>query len=153
MLKARFSSKDLAALTALLIFGVLLTIVVIIDGFPRAGYDSVIFAKWYRSFAFEFHLGDLYPRWLRQMNAGLGSPVLFFYPPIAYWLTAPFEAFCNDLTPWCQLGLVCDPGTRDVRPDRLCLASYAHRDASGIGWIAGVHAGAVPCLVSPVHRV
>jgi hypothetical protein len=40
------------------------------------------------------------------MNAGLGSPTFFYYPPLAYYLTVPFY-FLSEIDPngWYQLGL------------------------------------------------
>jgi hypothetical protein len=32
--------------------------------------------------------GDLLPRWSMIANAGLGSPIFYFYPPLAYWVAA-----------------------------------------------------------------
>lgn len=47
-------------------------------------------------FARQFRGGDLYPRWLTELNAGLGAPVFYFYPPLAYYIGAllpiPFDA-------------------------------------------------------------
>jgi len=43
---------------------------------------------WVKHFSEQFWHGDLYPRWLQNMNAGLGSPTFFFYPPASYYFTA-----------------------------------------------------------------
>ena len=43
--------------------------------------------------------GMLYPRWLSDLYAGSGSPVFFYYPPLAYWLTV-FFALLARLAPW-----------------------------------------------------
>lgn len=32
-------------------------------------------------FAVQLWQGELYPRWLMEMNGAFGSPVFFFYPP------------------------------------------------------------------------
>jgi hypothetical protein len=32
--------------------------------------------------------GDFYPRWIEEANSGYGSPVMMFYAPLAYLITA-----------------------------------------------------------------
>ncbi len=39
-------------------------------------------------FAGQFWQGDLYPRWCMKANAGLGSPVFFFYFPLPYYIAS-----------------------------------------------------------------
>ncbi len=52
-----------------------------------------------RFFSKQFWQGELYPRWLQDMFAGDGSPIFFYYPPLAYFITAffcflsPLDAF------------------------------------------------------------
>ena len=50
-------------------------------------YHHLIFSHHFSS---QLLQGDLYPRWLSQMNGGFGSPTFFFYPPIPYYLTTLF---------------------------------------------------------------
>lgn len=45
---------------------------------------------WVDQFADQLRQGILYPRWLPQSHAGLGSPVFYYYPPIAFYVAAPF---------------------------------------------------------------
>jgi hypothetical protein len=45
---------------------------------------------WLDQFAEQLRNGVLYPRWLPQSHAGLGSPVFYYYPPIAFYVAAPF---------------------------------------------------------------
>ncbi len=56
-----------------------------------SGHDFLIHWKWAKQFSEQIWIGDLYPRWLQNMNAGLGSPAFFFYPPIAYYFTSLFH--------------------------------------------------------------
>jgi hypothetical protein len=49
-------------------------------------------------FAEQFWQGEFYPRWLLNMNHGLGSPSLFIYPPFpsyVYALLLPVAAFIH----------------------------------------------------------
>lgn len=56
-------------------------------------------------FAAQFWAGDLYPHWLLDMNGGLGSPVFFYYPPVAYYLTSLLKPlFSSEVYGWQQLG-------------------------------------------------
>jgi uncharacterized membrane protein len=43
---------------------------------------------WAGQFAEQVRAGVLYPRWLPQSFAGLGSPTFYFYPPLAFWIDA-----------------------------------------------------------------
>lgn len=43
---------------------------------------------WAVQFSDQFRIGILYPRWLPDSFDGLGSPTFYFYPPIAFWVTA-----------------------------------------------------------------
>ncbi|MCU0550853.1 MAG: YfhO family protein [Leptolyngbya sp. Prado105] len=63
--------------------------------------DIPFHLRWTAQFAEQFWRGDLYPRWLHNMNAGLGSPVFFFYAPIPFFLTSLFHPlFANDPQNW-----------------------------------------------------
>jgi hypothetical protein len=53
-------------------------------GLPR-GNDSIEHIQWYFCFSQQFWRGDLFPRWLASMNAGLGSPSMFVYGPLPYY--------------------------------------------------------------------
>lgn len=62
--------------------------------------------KWSKHFSEQFWLGDLYPRWLLGMNAGLGGPTFFFYPPVPYYFTSLLHPlFANEAQGWHQLSL------------------------------------------------
>jgi hypothetical protein len=70
-----------------------------------ANGDAVFHSMWYTNFARQFFAGDLYPRWLLDMNGGLGSPVFFFYAPLPYYATLPFAPLLpNDVYGLSQLG-------------------------------------------------
>jgi hypothetical protein len=45
---------------------------------------------WLDQFAREFGRGVIYPRWLPLSHAGLGSPVFYYYPPLAFFAASPF---------------------------------------------------------------
>jgi 6-pyruvoyl-tetrahydropterin synthase related domain len=88
--------------------GIVLTLPVLILGVPFFSDDGVTHAMWYAHFSGQLFGGDLYPRWLMNMNAGLGSPVFFYYPPVPFFLTSllrPF--FAGDPQGWHQVGVSC----------------------------------------------
>jgi hypothetical protein len=59
-------------------------------GGPDIAHDSYWHLHWSQNFLQQFWRGDLYPRWLENMNGGLGSPAFFFYPPLPYFAATPF---------------------------------------------------------------
>jgi hypothetical protein len=68
--------------------GCFLTLPVLVHGISVQSDDGATHVVWYTSFATQFWAGDLYPRWLADLNNGLGSPAFFFYPPVPYFLTS-----------------------------------------------------------------
>ncbi|TZG28970.1 6-pyruvoyl-tetrahydropterin synthase-related protein [Sphingomonas montanisoli] len=66
---------------------VLLMAPALIDPAAMTG-DSYIAYRWQGYFAEAFWRGDLWPRWLPDLNFGSGSPVFFIYPPLSQWLPA-----------------------------------------------------------------
>lgn len=53
--------------------------------------DIIFYATVVKTFSAQFWQGDLFPRWLVHMNDGLGSPVVIFYPPLAFYVGALLE--------------------------------------------------------------
>lgn len=45
---------------------------------------------WASQFTALLHEGILYPRWLPWSHDGLGSPVFYYYPPLAFYVTGVF---------------------------------------------------------------
>lgn len=75
----------LAVLAAVMFFVALFTN-------PYFGWDAVFHYSWLRAVPSAMFAGDFYLRWLNDAYAGLGSPTFYFYPPLTYWLAAPFHA-------------------------------------------------------------
>jgi hypothetical protein len=93
-------------ITGIVIIGFILSIPAIFGGIFEA-HDLIAFhLKWSKHFTEQFWAGELYPRWLQNMNAGLGSPAFFFYGPIPYYFSSLFHPFFpNDSSGWHQLSL------------------------------------------------
>lgn len=53
-------------------------------------HDILVHLNWANYFSKQLWAGELYPRWLLEMNSGLGSPTFFFYPPVPYYFTSLF---------------------------------------------------------------
>ena len=54
-------------------------------------HDLIFYAAISKEFSAQFWGGQLYPRWLMQLNAGFGSPVFLYYSPLAFYLLAPLQ--------------------------------------------------------------
>ncbi len=98
--------KSLLPILIIVFAGLVSVLPIIVFGLPFYSHDGATHTIFYTNFAKQFWAGELYPRWLIQMNAGLGSPTFFYYPPLAYYLTVPFY-FLSEIDPngWHQLGL------------------------------------------------
>jgi uncharacterized membrane protein len=57
---------------------------------PRAHDSFWIDWVWADQFTAELRRGNLYPRWLPRSHAGLGSPVFYYYPPLAFYVSGFF---------------------------------------------------------------
>src|SRR5712671_6516776 len=66
---------------------------VFVYGFPADSWDIRFHSLWTRNFSDQLWAGELYPRWLSQINDGLGSPYFFYYYPLAYYLASLFHGF------------------------------------------------------------
>ena len=95
---------------------------------------------WLDQFARELQSGTLYPRWLPLSHGGLGSPVFYYYPPLAFYLGSVFAI----------AGMQTYPAILAT----FCTASLI----SGIGlylWLKGASrrplVGAALFVVAPYH--
>src|SRR5882762_6415994 len=57
---------------------------------PRLNDSFWIDWVWLDQFAEQLRHGVLYPRWLPLSHGGLGSPVFYYYPPLAFYLASIF---------------------------------------------------------------
>ena len=76
----RTRSLDLPALGIVFLGAVLLALPLLIYGpYPKA-HDVFEHLNYTYFFSRQFWAGDLYPRWLIDLNHGLGSPSMFVFP-------------------------------------------------------------------------
>lgn len=74
---------------AILLLALLLILPAILS--PPMTHDSFwIDWVWADQFTGELAKGNFYPRWLPQSHGGLGSPVFYYYPPLAFYVTGLF---------------------------------------------------------------
>jgi hypothetical protein len=65
-----------------------LSLPALVRGPMPAAHDTVEHMNFGKYFAQQFWQGDLYPRWLMNLNHRLGSPSLFVYPPLQCYVFA-----------------------------------------------------------------
>jgi len=86
----KFSNYFPSAQSALIIIAISLLCMAPAFLLGAGGVDLHCQSVWVKLFSAQFWQGDLYPRWIAAMFAGSGSPVFFYYPPLAYFITAFF---------------------------------------------------------------
>jgi hypothetical protein len=69
---------------------VVLSLPLILYGFPVLGHDGPRHLLYYRHFASQFWAGEGYPRWLMGTHHGFGSPVFFVYGPLPFYISSTF---------------------------------------------------------------
>ncbi len=74
--------KQVKVIVALAVAAIILSVPILVQGPMLSGQDTKEHINFGRYFAEQFWQGELYPRWLLNMNYGLGSASLFVYPPL-----------------------------------------------------------------------
>ena len=77
--------KEILVLT---VAALVLSFPIFVHGPLLAGHDTKEHLSFGASFAEQFWQGELYPRWLLNMNSGLGSASFFVYPPFPSYVYA-----------------------------------------------------------------
>lgn len=89
---------------------------------------------WTTEFAKGLRAGELYPQWLSGAYGGRGSPVMFYYPPLPFYVSSLFTLLGADplnalaLSCWVALslsGISMYALTRSLLPPRLSLIAAA----------------------------
>ena len=81
-------------LVIIVVAGLLLTMPLLVNGCMN-GHDFFFHVIFSHHFTEQFWNGDLYPRWMLNMNTGFGSPTFFFYAPLPYYITSLFSLLFN----------------------------------------------------------
>ena len=100
------SRRRLVPLILIFFAGLILSLPALLFGFPFYGDDSVAHAISYSSFADHLWQGVFYPRWIHEMNGGLGGTFFYLYAPVPYYITSILHPFFRgDKFGWLQLGV------------------------------------------------
>lgn len=92
MLVNKTQQNNIMAILVIFSVGLVIILPTIAYGVFDA-HDILVHLNWANFFSKQLWAGELYPRWLLEMNSGLGSPTFFFYPPIPYYITSLFYPF------------------------------------------------------------
>src|SRR4051812_38568451 len=107
---------------------------------PRTNDSFWIDWVWLDQFAEQLRQGILYPRWLPLSHGGLGSPVFYYYPPLAFFLGSIFSL--AGLTPYASL-------------IAAFFAAYALSGVAMYAWLRNAAPrpllGAMAYVVAPYH--
>lgn len=77
-----YSRFNLAPILTIVGAAIVLALPMLMYGPLVDGHDTHEHLNYIRHFSAQFWRGDWYPRWLMGMNAGLGSPTYFVFPPL-----------------------------------------------------------------------
>jgi hypothetical protein len=82
---------------------------VLLHGIPDLSHDGIMHATWTKPFAEQFWGGELYPRWLKNTNGGLGSAPFFMYPMLPTAVSALSAPLVGNHDPhgWLLAGISC----------------------------------------------
>jgi len=81
----------------LVVAALLLSLPMLIRGPMPAAHDTDEHHHFTAHFAEQFWAGEAYPRWLLNMNHGLGSPTFFVFPPLPSYVFALLQPIGNAL--------------------------------------------------------
>ncbi len=95
---------DLSAYLIILATATLLTLPILVRGIPN-GDDAAMHYRRTADFIEAMREGSVYPRWLSRSNFGQGSPVMLYYPPLPFYVSAAFYLLVRD--PMRALSLSC----------------------------------------------
>ena len=138
---AALSSLRAHLLPCLLILAasLLLMLPAFLHGIPN-GDDAAMHYRRHADFIEALREGVWYPRWLPRSNFHQGTPVMLYYPPLPYYVTAALNGIVNApfvaLTLGCWLGLLLSGLSMYVFSRRLL--------PRGISMLAAVFYMAVP---------
>lgn len=101
-------------IVTIVVIATLLMLPIFVAGFP-SGADIRHHYRWSFYFYEALAEGSIYPRWLAGVNRGYGSPVMFYYGPLQFYVVAAFRMVVRDqllaIALSCWLGLALSGST------------------------------------------
>ena len=100
------------------------------------GHSIIYNLVWLKSFSAQLAQGDLYPRWLMDMNHGAGSPAFYFYAPLPFYIASIPDLLApalklTTLLAWGEWLIIALSGA--------AFFQYARRRYSiGVAWVCAV---------------
>lgn len=91
------SNSKIVSVLIIVFFAVLLGAPMLYYGPLVDGHDAHEHLNFIAHFSEQFWHGDLYPRWLMDMNKGLGSPTYFVFPPLPAYVCVLLEPVAHVL--------------------------------------------------------
>jgi len=131
--------KRVKEILVLAVAALALSLPIFIHGPMYSGHDTKEHLAFGTYFAEQFWQGDLYPRWLLNMNHGLGSASFFVYPPFpsyVYALLLPLAHF--------------------VHANAFCLGEYLCLFASGLGaflWMTTIASRRISLIAATLYML
>jgi hypothetical protein len=87
--RAQWQERRAVAFPLILLLAVALVTPAALD--QRLLNDNLqVYWVWADQFTAELARGNLFPRWLPQSYGGLGAPIFYYYPPLAFYLAGAF---------------------------------------------------------------
>ena len=145
-LNTALRESSLLSIGVILAVSLLLMLPIWWFGLAVNSHDTRAHASWQYLFSMQFWNGEIYPRWLAEMNEGFGSPSFYIYPPLSQFAAVILAPF-SDSAAWVY--------------QRLGIAATVAYFVGGVGtylWLFKVTqdrisalCGALLFLVSPYH--
>jgi hypothetical protein len=123
----------------LAVAALVLSLPIFVHGPMLAGHDTREHLSFGQYFAEQFWQGELYPRWLLNMNSGLGSASFFVYPPLPSYVYALLL-----------------PVTRIVPVNAFSLGEYLCLFASGLFaflWMTTIASRLVSLIAAAIYML
>ena len=135
------SSKLIGAIALIAIF---CAWPLVLFGYPANGDDAPFHFFYTQGFFRGLAAGELYPRWLSDLEGGLGAPSFYFYGPVAYYISSSV-AFITGL----RDGLDILAATTPLILFASGLAAFVWLRTFVSAWPAAVGAGLY--MIAPYH--
>jgi hypothetical protein len=97
MAQAELSELKLRPIVFIFVVSLALGLPMLLYGPLVDGHDFSEHLNFTKHFSEQFWSGDFYPRWLADMNHGLGSPSYFIFPPLPAYVATLLQPLANVL--------------------------------------------------------